>query len=226
MHKIVGLIVALALSLPAWGADIEEDLLKGGYLGFGLGKSQVRWDNPDVATSNSFCRADAIECHRRPETWKLYGGYMFNRFVGIEASGMWTKDAGFTYLDTIATGDPVTPFVNAWVVEEVHVKAFGLAAVGVVPIGPVAIRGRIGLAAVTGIESRDFPFVGPLEGTSSSREVSTTQPFGGVGVSVRFGKGFFVRGDWDRLRAEAPSRGATNRRLTVDMLTVGAGYQF
>ena len=66
----LGFLAALALALPA----MAQKSTGGFYVGVGFGQS----------TSDSFCENAGPPCKDQDQTWKVLGGYEFNRYFSVE----------------------------------------------------------------------------------------------------------------------------------------------
>jgi OOP family OmpA-OmpF porin len=84
---VFGFAAALALSLPA----LAQKRSDGYYAGVMLGKSN----------SLNFCDQLGPTCIDQRETWKLLGGYRFNRYFAVEA--------GWHFLGEAKDEDPAAP---------------------------------------------------------------------------------------------------------------------
>src|SRR5258706_9484883 len=68
----LGFVAALALALPAMAQKSTGAF----YVGAGFGQS----------TSDSYCEGFGPPCKDQDQTWKVMGGYEFNRYLSVEAA--------------------------------------------------------------------------------------------------------------------------------------------
>src|SRR5262245_35020938 len=111
------LFIGVALASPAQAAD------SGFYVFGNLGMAKLKTD-PEMDPGMTVDDKDTA--------WKLGGGYMFMRYVGIEA--------GYAQLGELTASDP-SPF-------NVNISASGpfVAAIGVLPLGErFSLFGRLGV---------------------------------------------------------------------------------
>lgn len=72
IQAVLLLATALALSFPAMAQKSQGAF----YLGAAVGKS----------TSDSYCDSVGPPCKDQDQTWKILGGYQFNRYIAVEAA--------------------------------------------------------------------------------------------------------------------------------------------
>jgi OOP family OmpA-OmpF porin len=84
---VLGFAAALALSLPAMAQKSAGTYYVGGALG--------------ASNSSKFCDQLGPTCTDQRETWRILGGYRFNRYFAVEA--------GFNNLGTARDEDPAAP---------------------------------------------------------------------------------------------------------------------
>lgn len=145
MKKIA---LAAMISLVAGGAMAQA------YVGVGVGQSKIPTD----------CVA-GVTCKDTDTGYKLYGGYMFNKFVGAELGYI---DFGKATIDV--------SFAHA----EVKAHAVTLAAVGRGELGAgFSGVGRLGMANSSIDETSNFGF---------ADSGSTTKLYWGLGLEYAFSK--------------------------------------
>jgi OOP family OmpA-OmpF porin len=94
------LALLLAAVVPALAAAAEPVANpRGFYLGAGVGGSRAEdWCGPYIDTT-------VLTCDNSTVGYKVYGGYRFNEFLGVEASYL---DLGTLRLDALYLGAPVS----------------------------------------------------------------------------------------------------------------------
>ena len=185
--KLDRLFLFLAL-LPS--AAIAQAPGAGFYLGGALGQSTLKeWCDTGGSTVLTL-RA----CEDTDTSWKVLGGYRFNRYVAAEASYIeWGEVTA-----TISNG--------AQVAAEQH--SYGLAVVGTLPLGPgFELFGKAGFL-MTEQETRRS-VINP-----STVNRDETELHYGFGAKYAFTKNWAVRGEWektDKLKVEMLSVGVEYR---------------
>lgn len=184
------LVVAIFLAAISAGPALAQP-----YIGVSAGQS----DYGDCV--------GAVSCDSSGTGFKLFGGYMFSPYLGVEASyfdlGKATVDAGF---------DPVLGNVSG------ELKANGFAAYGVAaaPIGDFSVFMKAGLASTNlKVSAR-----ATLAGSASDSESSVDFAFG-VGAAYQFTKNLGVRAEWERFRAKF-----MGEKGDIDLASIGIVYRF
>ena len=185
-RNVAVLLVASALSIPAYAAD------EGWYLIGSVGQTKLK-DSAAIAPPVTFDDTDT--------GFRLGGGYMFNKNIGVEA----------TYVDLgKATVKGPVGFSGDW-------KASGVAvvALGVLPINPQwSVHGRLGFIDATA------KIEGP-GGSDSSTDLKTTF---GVGGAFHLNKEFSIHLDYD-IYDKLGDENKTGKS-SVDMISLGVMYKF
>ena len=160
---VIGFAAALAISLPAM-AQKKSD---GYYAGVLLGKS----------TSFAFCDQLGPTCLDQRETWKLLGGYRFNRYFAAEA--------GFHYLGEAKDEDPAAR-------KDARSKAADIVGVLSLPMGrELSVYGLAGA------------FRGNIKGSDSTGRTfnkSNTGGTYGAGLQWDYFAPVSLRGGWQLYR--------------------------
>ncbi len=170
--------LALGILVVASGSVLAQ---AGPYLGGALGKSKLK----EWCTGGGTAACDGTDT-----SWKLLGGYRFNRHVGVEAS----------YIDW----GEVTATFNAGAQVAAKQHSYGLAAVGTIPVAErFELFGKAGLLKTEQETRRITP--APLTVNRDDTEFHY-----GVGVKYAFTRNWAVRGEWektDKLKVELLSIG-------------------
>jgi len=130
---------AAPLACAAQALSDRVDILKDSYFGLNVGKANYKFRNPSGPTVDRFCNVGTVDCRKDPIGWKLTAGYMIWRFFGIEATAF---NMGQAHDKSDLGGGNVLE-------QKVQIRGFGLSAVGAIPLGPVSLNARAGLAAST-----------------------------------------------------------------------------
>ena len=165
----------------------------GWYGGFNFGQSKYRGVDEDTANT-------------RTEGWKVYGGYQFNKYLGVEGGYVNLNDM------TARTGAVVTNLdTDAWTL-------------GVVASYPVtekfSVMGKIGAAyMLADIKVKDFtpaPIFNTTEPSVRSGDDSY-EPNYGVGVSYALLDNLSVRAEWERF---------DRKEYDIDLMSAGLALKF
>ncbi len=166
-----------------------------GYVGGAVGRSDWKVDCSGTTT-----------CDKRDTGFKVYGGYMFLPYVGVEAAYVDFGKAHATFVD------PVLGNVSG----ELKGSGFAAYAVGAFPIQDFVLYGKLGFAT---LKSK-------LNATSSTQgtanESTNNSDFAyGLGAGYNIGKNFGVRAEWERYRVKF-----LDEKNDVDLISIGAHYRF
>lgn len=159
------------------------------YAGFGFGQARYRdIDSTGVTTSSD----------DRVEGWKVYTGYSFNKYFGVEG--------GFANLNDYTTH-------NATSRTKGTSDAWTLAAVAAYPVtNKLSVMAKLGAAYVlTQTEVK----VGSALTTRTGNDAY--QPYYGVGVSYALFDNLNLRAEWDRFDLD---------HSNVDLMTAGFAVKF
>ncbi len=180
MNRAARALSAAILLLASGGVLAQA----GPYLGGALGQSKFKeWCDTGGSP------VTLASCEDTDTSWRVLGGYRFNRYVGVEA----------TYVDW----GEVTASTNTARVSAKQ-NSYGLAAVGTMPLGE-----RFELFGKAG-------FLNTEQETTSTRTVTRdeTELHYGLGVKYAFTRNWALRGEWentDKLKVELLSIGVEYR---------------
>jgi len=202
MRRTAPLACSLLLCAPlAQAADT------GSYAGLHAGLGQYDYTNPPAGSRSGFCDPAASSCDKRDVGYKLYAGYLFNRYLGVEGSAWSMGDGKLTYNN----------FFGTTLTQTVRLNGYGLSFVGGVPLGRAHVVARAGYAAST-VTRKDS-----LGGVQVGRfEKTRTDPVFGAGAGVRVWNDLHVRLDWDRARG----RTQFGEKFEADLFSLGLMYVF
>ena len=189
-----------AKSLDEFGAgDWAGINFDGWYGGFGFGQSRY---GDDVATT----------ANTRTEGWKVYSGYQFNKYLGVEGGYVNLNDY------TGQTGTIVTNTAsNGWM----------LAAVGAYPLtAKLSVTAKLGAAYVltktnTTDTALDPLTIFPVLPTQRSGEDSYVPNYG-VGVKYALFNNVDLRAEWERFDLGNNDINKSN----IDLMTAGFAVKF
>ena len=128
--------------------------------------------------------------------WKVFGGFDFARFLGVEAS---YRDLG-TFDQTLGTNS-----ISA------DLKVYDVEARGILPVGKaLELFAKLGYGNIMAdIETSDG--ITTVSGSDDNWEILY-----GVGVAIKLGEGFAVRAEWEEWDVDTSLNG----------FSVGASFRF
>jgi OOP family OmpA-OmpF porin len=191
-RNIATLVVAAAMSSAAFGAQFGAPGESGFYGGLGVGRSDSDTNAAGIAGAKD----------NKDNAWKAFGGYQFNRYLGVEVG----------YID-LGRASIVGPGGAA----SFDSQAWQASAVGSLPINnQFALTGKLGIART------DTDTVGNIGATPVLASDHNTDPTYGLGLRYDFTKTVGVRGEWERLR----SSGGPFGKSDIDVYSVNGIYRF
>jgi OmpA-OmpF porin, OOP family len=162
--------------------------------------------------------------------WKLYGGYQFNKYIGLEAMYV---DLGEFERSARLQG-AVALLVPARMVEETEVQGYGLSLVASYPFSEgLAVFAKAGVLSWETDTSGDLGiqtgsicvvfFCAPIaDEPRYSLDDSGTDPMYGLGLTF-YGQSWGVRFEWERFTGMAHG---FDSETDMDLATVGFEYRF
>lgn len=190
---IIGTAIAAAC-LFASGAFAQ------GYVGASIGQSDFDVDCTGLDT-----------CDTKDTGYKLFGGYMFMPYFGVEAAYVdFGKTTGSGTL-LIGKGSTLT------VTGSLKASGFGLWAVGNYPIGDGSVFAKLGLASI----ENKLEATGGAFGSGSDKTTVTDIAYG-IGGAYNFTKNLGVRIEWERYQGKIPG----DEKFDLDLLSAGIYYRF
>lgn len=174
-----------------------------GYIGGSVGQSDYKLDCDPGFT-----------CDTKDTGYKVFGGYMFMPYLGVEGAWVDLGKASESATGTILIGKTPTP-----VTATISLKATGFAlyGVGAVPMGDAALFAKLGMASIKAkgeVCATGF-------GCESESETNTDFAWG-VGASYHFTKNFGARFEFERFRGKFTD----GDKFDIDLLSLGVLYRF
>ena len=197
--KLPATAFAVLFASTAWSQDA------GVYIGGALGQAKY----------HDACDGASISCDDKDSSWKIFGGYQFNRNFAVELgyADLGTSSAS----GVVSTGlGPITASANF------EATVFELTAVGVFPVTErVSLYGRAGLYRAD-VELSGSGTLGattiPVRETESNSDLT-------LGIGVRFGitRNLSLRGEWQRyMDVGSDEVGESD----IDVLSLGVLFRF
>lgn len=179
--QVAATVALSALALSAAAAD------GGWYGGLGLGRSSNRFDIGNFSSGVAGVRESQ---HRNDSGFKVFGGYQFDPYFGVE--GGYADLGKFSY-DYSGTTSATSHYkVHAW----------SLAATGTAPLGQgFSMFGKLGVALTHAADSLDDSG-GLLAGSSraallGSGSHNRTSAMWGAGLEYAFNRTYSLRGEYE-----------------------------
>jgi OmpA-OmpF porin, OOP family len=174
-----------------------------GYVGGSVGQSDYKVD----------CDP-GFSCDTTDTGYKVFGGYMFMPYLGIE--GAWVDLGKATESGTVGVLNGKVPTLLA-ATASLKASGFALYGVGAYPIGDAAVFGKLGLASIKAKAEAC------LSGFGCASESETNTDFAwGVGASYHFTKNFGTRLEFERFRGKFTD----GEKFDIDLLSLGIQYRF
>ena len=185
----------------------------GWYGGANIGRSNVSIDNPRITSGLASSGLNTTSITNRDEdtAYKIYGGYQFNKYIGLEGGYFDLGKFGFT-ANTVPLGT---------LDGNIRLRGFNLDAVGMFPLSErFSALGRIG---INNAQARDtFRGTGAVNVTNPNPSKRDTNYKLGVGLQYAFNDALAMRGEIERYRVND----AIGNRGHVDVFSVGLVYSF
>jgi OOP family OmpA-OmpF porin len=168
------------------------------YIGGSFGQAEANGFCDDLQTiATGF--GSVSSCDEKDSAWKFFGGYQFNPNFAVEASY-------FDYGSVSASGQ----FLGTPISVSGDVSAFGIAALGILPLGNnFSLFGKLGLLRT------EVDAAASVLGAAGSESEDETGLHFGVGVMFDLGRNFAIRAEWER-----------NDEVEVDMMSIGIQVRF
>ncbi len=188
------------------------------YIGAGLGGTTVK-DAPSASEFDSDLASIGITASSSVDDtdtgWKLYGGYMFNQNLAVEAS---YADLGELSIDSTITAPLAGTLATTWEAQTLAVSAVG--------IWPLAYNFEI--FGKAGFHYWDAEITATATGgggaASGSDDDNGTDVLYGIGAAYNLNDNFALRAEWERYSNIGDDN--TTGESDVDMWSAGVQYSF
>lgn len=180
------------------------------YAGFGVGKSSYTdypsYVNSTIASTGGTSTTDSSS---RSEGWKVYGGYQFNKYLGVEG--------GYTNLNDATAHAKITSPAAGSVRANPATEAWSLAAVGTLPLtDKFSVLAKLGAANVNSHVATQATGSGAAAAAIIHVGANQVDPYYGVGVSYALLNNLNLRAEWERF----------DTYTNIDLLTAGVVVKF
>ena len=190
-RTIISLATVAALSAPAFGAQFGAPGESGFYAGGGIGRADAE------------VNAVGLTGDDNDTAWKFFGGYQFNRHIGVEL--------GYHDLGSISAAGPRSAV-------GLDTTAMSAALVGSIPFAQ-----RFAGFAKVGVGRTETDSSGVRNGLPIAGSDRNTDVTYGLGVRFDVNKQFGVRGEWERFRAGGDAIGG---KADIDVFSVSGLVRF
>lgn len=208
IKKVAIAVFSLVISLNAFAED------KGFYFGGSLGHatSETSIDESDV---NAFFAARGVTTTSEVDDgdlgWKVYGGYDFNKYIGIELAYV---DLGEAEVSATSSA----PFV-ASASASADADGFAFAVVARYPLNQqIDLFGKLGGFIWEAEADASITVAGVTAAVAGFAEDDGNSVMFGLGAEYEFNDNIGIRAEWERFEQVANS--------DVDMFSIGLEYDF
>jgi OmpA-OmpF porin, OOP family len=185
----------------------------GWYGGANIGRSSANIDDARITSglASSGLSTTSISNRDRDTAYKIYGGYQFNKYIGLEGG----------YFDLGKFGFKANTFPLGTLDGNIRLRGVNLDAVGTLPLSEkFSALGRIG---INNTQARDsFTGTGAVNVTNPNPSKRDTNYKLGVGVQYAFNDALAMRAEIERYRIND----AIGNKGHVDVVSVGLVYNF
>lgn len=208
--------ISAAISLASVAAATSTCVLAdetGWYGGANIGRSSATIDNARITSglASTGLATTAIANRDRDTAYKIYGGYQFNKYIGLEGG----------YFDLGKFGFKANTLPLGTLDGNIRLRGFNLDAVGTLPLSEkFSALGRIG---INNAQARDsFTGTGAVNVTNPDPTKRDTNYKLGVGGQYAFTDALAMRAEMERYRIND----AIGNRGHIDVFSVGLLYRF
>lgn len=211
LAKISGKLGLAALAVVACPLALADDA--GWYGGVSVGESQSTIDDGRIIRGllGSGLTAATIDTDNRDTSYKVFGGYQFNRYFGLEGG----------YFDLGKFGFKATSVPAGTLNGTIRIQGINLDAVGTLPLTEkFSAFGRVG---ATYAETKDtFSGTGAIHVLDPGPQKLDTNYKYGLGLQYAFTKAFAMRLEGERYRVND----AVGNHGDIDTISVGLVFRF
>ena len=212
--NLVKLSTAISLaSVAALASTCALADESGWYGGANVGRSSATIDDPKITSglAKAGLATTSITNNDRDSAYKIYGGYQFNKYIGLEGG----------YFDLGKFGFKANTLPQGTFNGSVRLRGFNLDAVGTLPLTEkFSALGRIG---INNTHARaNFAGTGAVNVTNTNPSKRDTNYTLGVGVQYALTDALAMRAEIERYRIND----AIGNRGNVDVFSLGLVYRF
>lgn len=180
------------------------------YGGLGIGQSHYTdYDSYVNSTIASTGRTSTTSLSGRSEAWKVYAGYQFNKYLGLEG--------GYTNLNDATTHSRITAPSAGTVHANPATDAWSLAVVGTMPLtDKFSVLAKLGAANVNSHVRTESTGSGAAAAAILHNGINQIDPYYGVGVSYALLDNLNLRAEWERF----------DTKTNIDLLSAGVVVKF
>lgn len=186
LHAICLASLAVLGSTPSFAQNADHF-----YGGLGAGQSQSKIDDNLINSTviGTSATTTSITHDNNDKAYKVFGGYQFNPYFGLEAGYFNLGEFGFK-----STTTPAGTLDG-----RIKLDGMNIDMVGTLPVNDqLSVLGRLG---VHNARTRDtFAATGAVVANSLSRETTETNYKAGFGFAYKFSQSMSLRGELERYR--------------------------
>jgi OOP family OmpA-OmpF porin len=187
---LVSWLVVAAFALAAAGAHAQAQPAadRGWYAGIGLGQSKIDFGSNPVPAFG--VTSDTISADDTDSSYKLLGGYRFNRYLALEG--------GYTDFGSFSATRRVTAPGSGTVTSNIKTSGVHFDVMGIIPAGDrFEFFGKVGL--IRTVTQTDLSTTGSvvLIGPAHSTDYNVS-PRIGIGAYVRFTRALGLRIEYEQ----------------------------
>ncbi len=208
--------ISTAIGLASVAALASTSVLaddSGWYGGANIGRSSTTIDDPRITSglAGAGLTTTSIANRDRDTAYKIYGGYQFNPYIGLEGG----------YFDLGKFGFKANTLPLGTLDGNIRLRGFNLDAVGTLPLSEkFSALGRIG---INHAQARDsFTGTGAVNVANPNPSKRDTNYNFGLGVQYAFNDALGMRAEIERYRIND----AIGNRGHVDVVSIGLVYRF
>jgi OOP family OmpA-OmpF porin len=192
MKKLNAICLACAAVLGAAPAMAQNANHFYGGVGVGEAKSKIDDDRINASLIGAGATSTSITHDQKDTTYKVFGGYQFNPYFGMEAGYFNLGEFGFKSSAT-------TPSGAGTLDGRIKLDGINLDMVGTMPVNDqLSLIGRVG---VHNARARDtFTTTGAVVVSNPNPSIKETNYKAGVGFSYKFSQSMTLRGELERYR--------------------------
>ncbi len=211
LARKAGKLSLLALAIGASSLAMAD--APGWYLGANVGQSKAAIDNDRITNGllGAGITSTTISNEDRDTGYKIFGGYQFNRYLGLE--GGYFDLGRFTFNAVTVPAGTLSG--------EIKLRGINLDLVGTLPITEkFSVFGRVGANYAEASDS--FAGSGAVTVLNPNPNKRETNGKVGLGLQYAFSDALAMRGEIERYRVND----AVGNKGDVDLVSVGLVYRF
>ncbi len=217
--KIPGTLGLMALTILASSMAMADD--SGWYAGANVGRSGAHIDDARITSGllGGGLTVTSISDRDRDTGYKLFGGYQFNKYLGVEGGYFDLGTFGFT-ANTTSPGELGSVNTGS-LTGDIRLKGVNLDLVGTLPVTEkISVFGRAGVTYARASDT--FSGTGGVQVLNPNPSKRDTNYKFGAGVQYAFTDNLAMRLEAERYRIDD----AVGNKGDIDLVSLGLIYRF